>query len=54
MQHATQDEETGEYFMGQEQFVDAIAPADEDYVSTSSFFSALLDKHCFTQSLHIT
>lgn len=33
--HATKDEETGELFMTEDQFVDAIAPASEDYVSLS-------------------
>lgn len=33
--HAVKDAETGELFMGLDQFIDAIAPADEDYVSTS-------------------
>ena len=32
MQHAIQDEETGEYYMGQQEFVNAVAPPDEDYV----------------------
>jgi solute carrier family 25 (mitochondrial aspartate/glutamate transporter), member 12/13 len=31
MKHATLDEE-GELYMGQEEFIDAIAPANEDYV----------------------
>ena len=34
-QHATKDEETGDLYMTEEQFVDAIAPASEDYVSLS-------------------
>ncbi|KAK3702412.1 mitochondrial aspartate-glutamate transporter agc1 [Vermiconidia calcicola] len=29
--HAVKDEESGEYFLGQKEFVDAIAPEDEDY-----------------------
>ena len=33
MQYARKDEETGEYFMGEKEFVDAIAPEGEDYVS---------------------
>ena len=32
MQHAIKDEETGEYYMGQEEFVNAVAPPNEDYV----------------------
>lgn len=34
-QHAIKDEETGELYMTEEQFVDAIAPENEDYVSLS-------------------
>lgn len=34
-QNATKDEETGELYMTEEQFVDAIAPENEDYVSIS-------------------
>ena len=33
-QRAIRDEETGEYYMGQKEFVDAVAPPDQDYVST--------------------
>ena len=32
MQNALQDEESGEYYLGQKQFIDAIAPEGEDYV----------------------
>jgi len=32
MRHAKKDEETGEYYMGEREFVDAIAPPSEDYV----------------------
>lgn len=35
MQHAIKDEETGEYYMGEHEFIDAIAPETEDYVSFS-------------------
>lgn len=31
--HAAKDPETGELYMGQEEFINAIAPASEDYVS---------------------
>lgn len=31
--HARKDEVTGELVMGPEEFINAIAPADEDYVS---------------------
>jgi len=30
--HAVKDEEDGEYYLGEEEFVDAIAPTNEDYV----------------------
>lgn len=33
MQHAKKDEETGEYYLGEHEFTDAIAPEGEDYVS---------------------
>ena len=33
MQHAIQDEATGEYYLSQEEFINAIAPEREDYVS---------------------
>ena len=32
MTHARRDEETGEYFLGENGFIDAIAPHSEDYV----------------------
>lgn len=32
MQHAIKDEASGEYFMGEKEFVDAVAPENEDYV----------------------
>lgn len=32
LQHARKDSETGELFMGKEEFVNAIAPKNEDYV----------------------
>lgn len=33
MQHAVKDEVTGEHYLGEEEFVNAIAPQSEDYVS---------------------
>jgi solute carrier family 25 aspartate/glutamate transporter 12/13 len=33
--HARKDAETGELIMGEEQFINAIAPKNEDYVSCS-------------------
>lgn len=35
MQHAHKDEESGEFYMAEEQFINAIAPKHEDYVSLS-------------------
>jgi solute carrier family 25 (mitochondrial aspartate/glutamate transporter), member 12/13 len=32
MLHAKKDSETGEYYMGEEEFINAIAPKGEDYV----------------------
>ena len=32
-QHATKDPESGELYMSEKEFVDAIAPPNEDYVS---------------------
>lgn len=34
--HAVRDPETGEYYIGPDQFIDAITPPDEDYVSARS------------------
>lgn len=31
--HARQDEASGEYFMAEHEFVNAVAPENEDYVS---------------------
>lgn len=36
MQHAVKDAGSDEYYLGQEQFIDAIAPESEDYVCPSS------------------
>jgi solute carrier family 25 (mitochondrial aspartate/glutamate transporter), member 12/13 len=33
--YAVKDPETGERFLGENEFIDAIAPASEDYVSAS-------------------
>ena len=33
MKHAVQDSETGERYLGQDEFISAIAPESEDYVS---------------------
>lgn len=32
MQHAKKDEETGKYYLSEEDFVDAIAPTSQNYV----------------------
>lgn len=34
--YAVQDSETGELFLGPDQFIDAVAPPHEDYVSHTS------------------
>lgn len=36
LRKAKKDEETGELYMTEEEFVDAIAPENEDYVSSDS------------------
>lgn len=33
LKHAIKDEKTGEYYMTELEFINAIAPASEDYVS---------------------
>lgn len=33
--HAVKDSETGELFLGPDAFIDAVAPPDEDFVSSS-------------------
>jgi solute carrier family 25 aspartate/glutamate transporter 12/13 len=35
--NARKDEESGELFMGEEEFINAIAPVSEDYVSYTLF-----------------
>ena len=32
MKHAKKDEDTGEYYLSQNEFIDAIAPQSENYV----------------------
>jgi hypothetical protein len=32
MKHAVKDEQTGEYYLGENEFIDAVAPESEDYV----------------------
>lgn len=44
MQHAVYDEEAEVWYMGREEFVNAIAPPNEDYVSPIAFESCPL--HC--------
>jgi len=36
--NARRDEESGEMFMGEEEFINAVAPQGEDYVSLDTFF----------------
>lgn len=33
LQHAKRDPESREYFMGKDEFINAVAPQNEDYVS---------------------
>ena len=33
MKHAQKDDTTGDYFLNEEAFIDAVAPESEDYVS---------------------
>lgn len=40
--HARKDEATGEFYMERDEFVDAIAPKNEDYVSFFSLSPYLL------------
>ena len=40
LKHARRDEDTGELYMGEEEFVNAIAPPDQDYVSLMSPYCA--------------
>lgn len=37
LRHARKDEETGEDFLSEEEFIAAITPANEDYVWTALF-----------------
>lgn len=40
--HAVKDPETGELFLGPDEFIDAVAPSDEDFVSWRSPSSGVL------------
>jgi solute carrier family 25 aspartate/glutamate transporter 12/13 len=42
LRHARKDEETGELYMTESDFVEAIAPKHEDYVSFSSFVRCVI------------
>ncbi len=35
LKYAKQEGENGEYYMGEDEFIDAVAPPEEDYVSMS-------------------
>ena len=41
--NAVKDPETGEMYMGPEEFVNAVAPSGEDYVSSLSLYNASLE-----------
>lgn len=43
-QCATKDSETGELMMGPDEFINAVAPADEDYVSLAAVRNSLKDQ----------
>lgn len=49
--HAVKDPETGELFLGSDQFIDAVAPADEDFVSPALELPSLF---CALRLGHIT
>jgi len=46
LQHARKDEESGDLYMGEEEFVNAIAPKGEDYVSYTSCDRSASTFHC--------
>jgi solute carrier family 25 aspartate/glutamate transporter 12/13 len=41
MRHAQKEEASGEYFLSEDQFIDAVAPESEDYVSNTAVMCAL-------------
>jgi solute carrier family 25 aspartate/glutamate transporter 12/13 len=48
--HARKDEETGEYYMTEAEFIDAIAPPNEDYVQLSACVFTPIANHVFLHS----
>jgi solute carrier family 25 aspartate/glutamate transporter 12/13 len=38
MKHALKDESTGDYYLGENEFIEAVAPESEDYVSTHTCY----------------
>lgn len=48
IQNAVKDPQSGELVMGPEHFINAVAPANEDYVSPcdSTLYSHLAEQHC--------
>lgn len=50
LRHARKDETSGEYFMTEDDFVDAIAPKHEDYVSRNP--SSLPMSHTWNFLIH--
>ncbi len=42
---ALKDQETGELYMGPDQFIDAVAPKDEDFVSQTLVVACCLPCH---------
>lgn len=45
LKHARRDEDTDELYMGEEEFVNAIAPPDQDYVSRSLVSNPTIANH---------
>jgi solute carrier family 25 aspartate/glutamate transporter 12/13 len=52
LSNAKKDEESGEPVMGPDEFIDAIAPADEDYVSARSYGHQLI-QWCQILTMHL-
>jgi hypothetical protein len=51
MKHAQKDEESGQYFLTEDQFIDAVAPESEDYVS---YLPAICQSDAHGAPLHST
>lgn len=51
--HAVKDPETGELYLGPEQFIDAVAPPHEDYVSSMHDFVACREPQLTLDPVHL-